>query len=85
MITRAQRLPRVKNLTRLFWRKPLVTAKIVIGIHWETLHLFTRKRARYHHPGPLPLRPTVRQIQCFGPILVRSTCRMDDSVPKLLS
>ena len=79
---RAQRLPlTAKNLTRLFWRKPLVTAKIVIGIHWEALHLFTRKRARYHHPGPA-LRPTVRQIQCFGPILVRNTCRMDDSVPK---
>ena len=52
---RAQRLPlTAKNLTRLFWRKPLVTAKVLMGIHWEALHLFTRKRARYHHPGPAP-------------------------------
>ena len=41
------------NLVSLFWRKPLITLKVVAGIHWEALHLFTRKRAKYHHP-PAP-------------------------------
>ena len=52
---RAKRQPfTAKNLRQLFWRKPLVTTKVLIGIHWEALHLFGRKGARYHHPGPAP-------------------------------
>ena len=43
-----------ENLRNLFWQKPLLTAKVVAGIHWEALHLFTRKRARYHHPPSKP-------------------------------
>lgn len=41
------------TLAQAFFKAPLVPLKVVMGIHWEALHLFTRKRATFfHRPQP---------------------------------
>ncbi len=42
-----------RTLLRAALALPLMTAKVIGGIHWEALHLF-RKGARYHRRPPLP-------------------------------
>jgi DUF1365 family protein len=44
------------NLGRLFASHPLLTHKIMAGIHWQALKLFL-KGARFHHKPPAPDHP----------------------------
>ena len=49
------------NLLRAVVRHPLMTVKVIAGIHWEALRLW-RKGARYHpRPAPPPAPVTVVQ------------------------
>lgn len=42
-----------RTLLQAFLKAPLIPLKVVIGIHWEAFHLFTRKRAAFfHRPAP---------------------------------
>ena len=55
---RLHRLPLTDlNLFRLFVTRPLVTGKVIVGIHWQALRLWL-KGARYHR-RPEPTAPTV--------------------------
>ena len=40
-----------KNLWRMWWSHPLMTLKVMAGIHWEALHLW-RKGAQYFRRKP---------------------------------
>ena len=42
-----------KNLLKTLLTHPLLTLKIIAGIHWEALHIW-RKGAKYISPPPLP-------------------------------
>jgi DUF1365 family protein len=53
----ARRVPLTTgNLTRAFLRYPLVTLKVIAGIHWEALKLW-RKGAPYRTRGAPPAHP----------------------------
>ncbi|MFZ0493049.1 MAG: DUF1365 domain-containing protein [Acidimicrobiia bacterium] len=55
---RLERLPLTDlNLLRVFVTHPLVTGKVILGIHWQALRLWL-KGARYHR-RPEPTAPTV--------------------------
>jgi len=42
-----------RTLLAAFIKAPLIPLKVVLGIHWEAFHLFTRKRATFvHRPAP---------------------------------
>ncbi len=44
------------ELTRAWWAHPLLTLKVVAGIHWEALWIFF-KGVGFRHRPPLPPRP----------------------------
>ncbi|MEM7651445.1 MAG: DUF1365 family protein, partial [Pseudomonadota bacterium] len=44
-----------KNLLKVFFTHPLLTFKIIVGIHWEALWLWL-KGAKYISPAPDPER-----------------------------
>ena len=47
------------NLVRLFFTRPLVTFKVIVGIHWQALRLW-RRGARFHRrPEPAPRSLTI--------------------------
>jgi len=41
-----------RNLLRLFWTHPLLTLKVVGGIHWEALRLWVKGAKYGPHPEP---------------------------------
>jgi DUF1365 family protein len=41
------------NLGRLLWRYPWLTARVVLGIHWQALHLWRKGVTYVPHPGKL--------------------------------
>lgn len=43
-----------RALLKALGGQPLMTAKVMAAIHWEALHLFTRKRAPFHMRPPYP-------------------------------
>jgi DUF1365 family protein len=56
------------NLMRAFFAYPLVTVKVIAGIHLEALRLW-RKGAPYHRRGAPPTRP----VTVVGPARLRPT------------
>ena len=65
---RAERRPLTDvSLLRSVIRHPLMTVKVIAGIHWEALLLWL-KRARYH-PRPAPPARDVTFIRAAGPNL----------------
>jgi DUF1365 family protein len=61
----ARRVPLTTgNLVRAFMRYPLVTLKVIGGIHWEALKLW-RKGAPYRRRGAPPAHPvTILAPEC---------------------
>ncbi|HEY6629519.1 MAG TPA: DUF1365 domain-containing protein [Acidimicrobiia bacterium] len=51
------------NLMRLFWSHPLLTLKVVGGIHWEAVRLWF-KGARFHR-RPMPPLDSVTVVDTF--------------------
>ncbi|MDG1415884.1 MAG: DUF1365 domain-containing protein [Alphaproteobacteria bacterium] len=47
-----------KALLQALFKAPMIPLKVVFEIHWEALHLFTRKRATFFH-RPEPLKDAV--------------------------
>ena len=54
----AKRAPlTARGLLKAFLKAPLIPLKVVMEIHWEALHLFTRKRAPFFHRPQPPKMP----------------------------
>lgn len=50
------------ELLRMFWRYPLMTIKVVAGIHWEAIKLLAKGFRVFHH------RRAVRRIDASAPL-----------------
>jgi uncharacterized protein len=56
----AERLPlNDSGLARAFVTYPLLTLKVIAGIHWEALRIWLKGVRLHHRPKPLPLAVTV--------------------------
>lgn len=42
-----------RQLARVLWRYPLMTAQVMAGIHWQALRLWTKRTPVYDHPTKL--------------------------------
>ena len=40
-----------RNLARVLWRYPLMTAQVIAGIHWQALRLWLKRNPVYDHPS----------------------------------
>ena len=43
-----------QSLSRVLWRYPLMTARVVGAIHWQALRLWLKRNPVYDHPGGKP-------------------------------
>ena len=46
-----------RNLHRVLLRHPLMTAKVIAGIHWQAIRLWIKQVPVAHHPGPGIFKP----------------------------
>jgi DUF1365 family protein len=65
--TSLSRLPLTdRNLMKLFWTHPLLTVKVIGGIHWQALRLWL-KGAEYHRrPKPAKLAYTIVETKAIA-------------------
>jgi DUF1365 family protein len=61
-----------QSLWRCFWRYPLLTLKVIGGIHYEAIKIFFRKNSKfYRSPPPPPLE------MCYYRVLGNTCEKMD--------
>jgi uncharacterized protein len=59
-----------RALWRCFWRYPLLTLKVILGIHYEAVKIFFRKNSKFY-PSPPPPALEMCYYQVMGAVTVK--------------